>query len=252
MAALLRFDDLTIGSNFNRWYKLLDFLNSHNLKAVIGVVPNCIDIDLILFDNSYDEFWKLVKSYQNSGHLIAIHGYSHDCSISLRGEFCKGAIGGEFLGSYDDQFFRMSSAMNIFRRNGIQVDGFMAPRHNFNSTTINILKELNIHTVFDRYFPNFVNHDGITYITNHYSSVNSYMNGFISNSSIAFHIDFLNIAELSKILLLIEKNKSYFFKKDNNFQISKPFFFDFCIDLFYRYYIYYKHFIKILFYRIFS
>ena len=50
--------------------------DSHNIKPVLGVIPNNQDSDLKLYPSN-EKFWDRIRAWKQKGWEISIHGYSH-------------------------------------------------------------------------------------------------------------------------------------------------------------------------------
>ena len=43
---------------------------------MVGVIPNNQDTELLSYEKR-DEFWQIVKHWQNNNWTVAMHGYTH-------------------------------------------------------------------------------------------------------------------------------------------------------------------------------
>lgn len=57
---IIRLDDACEKRDIKKWDRIEKILDKYNVKAIVGIIPNCKDPDMdkYLID---DDFWKLVK-----------------------------------------------------------------------------------------------------------------------------------------------------------------------------------------------
>ena len=73
---LIRLDDSCSTQKRENWEKIENILDQLNIKPIVAVIP--FNKDKSLFINKQDKFyWEKVKSWQNKGWEIAVHGHSH-------------------------------------------------------------------------------------------------------------------------------------------------------------------------------
>lgn len=166
---LIRLDDFSHDCNFKNWQKTFDILAKFGISACVGVIPDNRDPKLQYNARINDEqFWREVKKIQNHGHVIAMHGYQHLFhSISntkkLLVPFYRRS---EFAGlSYKEQSEKLLTAQELFDRNEVDVELFMAPAHSFDQTTVIALRECTkIDYITDGLFFDAVVWDGMKFI----------------------------------------------------------------------------------------
>ena len=76
MKILLRFDDIAENMNWHLMDRCEKLFDKYNIKPVMGVIPNNQDPILKSFPKR-DNFWKVVKNWQQKGWEISMHGYNH-------------------------------------------------------------------------------------------------------------------------------------------------------------------------------
>ena len=76
MKILLRFDDIAENMNWHLMDRCEKLFDKYNIKPVMGVIPNNQDPILKSFPKR-ENFWKIVKSWQQKGWEISMHGYNH-------------------------------------------------------------------------------------------------------------------------------------------------------------------------------
>jgi predicted deacetylase len=138
---LLRFDDICPTMDWEEWGKAEKILEEKGVVALLGVVPDCQDPDLMI-DKPREDFWEYIKELQKKGFTIAMHGYRH---VFLNGH-------SEFTGlPYCEQLDSIREGKRILNSHGIETDVFFAPAHNFDDNTLRALSECGFHYVSDGY-----------------------------------------------------------------------------------------------------
>ena len=152
MKILLRFDDIAENMNWHLMDEFEELFDKHNIKPVMGVIPNNKDEDLKSFPKR-ENFWKIVKDWQSKGWEISMHGYNH---LYLRDTNKKDYFnyGGksEFYGeSLAIQSQKIRLGLEIFHKNEIKIRSFFAPNHTYDYNTFIALKNSGIFEVIDGY-----------------------------------------------------------------------------------------------------
>lgn len=148
---IIRLDDIAPNMNWGNFNKIKALLIHHHISPIIGVIPDNQDESLKKYSTSPDDFWEVIRNLQNIGWSIAIHGYQHKYDTDS-----KGILGinprSEFAGhSYEIQQQKIRSAINIFNKQKISADAFMAPSHSFDGVTLRVLNENKVDCVTDGY-----------------------------------------------------------------------------------------------------
>lgn len=136
---LIRFDDICPTMNWTLWQKAVSILEKYNIKPLIGVIPDCMDPDLLI-DEARTDFWEYIKELQKKGYTVALHGLNHKFDKKCRGLVNSG-VNTEFAGhSYEIQFEKIRKGKEILLNHGIETDVFFAPAHSYDKNTIRALK----------------------------------------------------------------------------------------------------------------
>ncbi len=121
-------DDITPVMDFEKFEKFKAILDKHEIKPLIGVVPDNKDPKLKKCEPRED-FWEYVRNLQQSGWIIAMHGYNHVYTTRQSGMFPIGDKS-EFAGiPYAKQDEMIREGKRILKSNGIITVFFMAPSH---------------------------------------------------------------------------------------------------------------------------
>lgn len=140
MKYLLRLDDACPTMNAANWARIEDILNKYALKPMVGVIPDNRDSmqELSPADNN---FWERVKSWENKGWTIALHGYDH-CYISSDAGINPLWNRSEFAGlPLDEQKEKIQKGIEIFHSHQLNPKYFFAPSHTFDLNTLKALEE---------------------------------------------------------------------------------------------------------------
>lgn len=138
---VIRLDDASDYNNLSNWNRMEKILNSYSIKPIVGVIPNNQDPSMVKAYKKNNEFWKKVKQWQNSGWIIAMHGYNH-VYITDDGGINPIQKRSEFAGvSLKKQEDKIKNGIEIFKSNGIIPDAFFAPSHTFDENTLLALKK---------------------------------------------------------------------------------------------------------------
>ena len=111
---LLRFDDIAPNMNWKMMDRCERILNEYKIKPVVGVIPNNQDTELLSYEKR-DEFWQIVKHWQNNNWTVAMHGYTHVYDSETRKkDYFKYGGKSEFFGhSYEHIDNEFESIPNI-------------------------------------------------------------------------------------------------------------------------------------------
>jgi predicted deacetylase len=150
---IYRIDDITPGMNWGKFYKFLGLFQKYHVVPLIGVVPDNKDPNLTV-QKEEAAFWKIIKRLKDEGKIeVSQHGYQHKYitdNIQPFHRFCGFKPQSEFYGlSYMIQYEKIKAGKEIFERNGIEVDTWMAPGHSFDRNTIKALRKLRFRAVTD-------------------------------------------------------------------------------------------------------
>lgn len=136
---LVRFDDICPTMNFDEFKRATDVLDKYEVKPLIGVIPDCKDPDLDI-QPKRDDFWTFVKSLQQKGYTIAMHGVTHVFDSPHHG-LVNMRMMSEFAGlPLDKQVEKIKRGREILHQHGIDTDIFFAPGHSYDDNTLRALK----------------------------------------------------------------------------------------------------------------
>lgn len=145
---LLRFDDICPTMNWGQWERAKLLLDKADVKPLLGVIPDCHDPELMI-DSPRQDFWSYVRSLQDQGYTIAMHGYQHIFQIKADGLVTKNKIS-EFAGlSYEEQMMKIKKGKQIFEDNGINTVVFFAPAHSYDDNTLKALSSCGFKYISD-------------------------------------------------------------------------------------------------------
>jgi predicted deacetylase len=135
---LIRFDDLCPTMLSGPLEKYLSIVARYGVRPILAVVPD--NQDPALKQQPPDPgFWDRMRSLENHGATIAMHGYRHLCSSqgkSLLGLHAET----EFAGVEESQQrVWIRCGLSILRDQGLCPRLFVAPRHGFDRSTLRAL-----------------------------------------------------------------------------------------------------------------
>jgi predicted deacetylase len=140
-----------------KWEEVISFLNSIGIKAIIGVIPNNKDFEINFKSNV--NIWEIVKEWESSGHIIALHGYEHLQLTQNAGCIPKNHRS-EFAGlPLEQQIDKITKGIKILNTQGFTSKVFIPPFHSFDKVTLKALESLNIKIIYDgiSFFPYYKN-----------------------------------------------------------------------------------------------
>ncbi len=145
---LIRFDDICPTMDWTIWNAVEELLIAHDIKPIMAVIPDNQDPKLMIAPPAPD-FWDRVRAWQARGWAIGLHGYQHRY---VNAE--AGVLGlrkqSEFAGlSYEAQHEKLRLGLEIFAREGVRADAWVAPSHSFDWATVEALSDLGIRTISD-------------------------------------------------------------------------------------------------------
>ena len=137
---LMRLDDASEYMDIKKWTRIETLLDKYNIKPIYGIIPSNEDPELLKY-GKVDDFWKLMKNWQNKGWTPALHGYTHVFEsedgginpVNKRSEFA-----GVLL---ERQKEKIKNGYEILKKNKIETKIFFAPAHTFDKNTLIALKE---------------------------------------------------------------------------------------------------------------
>lgn len=145
---LIRFDDVTPGMAWTRFQPFEDLARELRLPYLLGVVPDCRDVKLMV-EPSRPDFWAWVRRMKGQGATIAQHGFTHIYETDQPGLLGLGRKS-EFAGlSYEVQYDRLARGKEMMQGEGVWDGVFMAPSHSFDAATVRALKALAFRGITD-------------------------------------------------------------------------------------------------------
>lgn len=145
---LIRFDDICQTMDWASWERIEALLLRYQVKPILAIVPDNQDTNLMI-DPPKANFWGRVRTWQELGWTIGLHGHTHQYVTPHAGLVGLNRYS-EFAGlSIDVQREKLASAMARFREEGVQPDAWVAPAHSFDRNTLRVLQDLGISIVSD-------------------------------------------------------------------------------------------------------
>jgi peptidoglycan/xylan/chitin deacetylase (PgdA/CDA1 family) len=160
---LIRFDDLCPTMDWDVWDRIESLLIELDIRPILAVVPDNRD-DFLVAGPAQDGFWERVRSWQDRGWTIGMHGYQH-CRLTAE----SGIVGindrSEFAGlSGEQQRQRLARGLAIFRSEHVDPQVWLAPFCSFDRVTVGILSALGIPVISDGLWLWPFREDGVTWI----------------------------------------------------------------------------------------
>lgn len=148
MKIAVRMDDITPDMDWEKFLSFKEILDTHDIKPLIGVVPENKDENLHRAREAGD-FWEYIKELQENGWSVALHGWQHIYTTKKGGLFPLNRFS-EFAGiPYQKQKEMLQDGTEILKQHGIVTDMFMAPAHSYDRNTLKALKELGYTCITD-------------------------------------------------------------------------------------------------------
>jgi predicted deacetylase len=123
-------------------------LKRFQIRPILAIVPDNQDPELKK-DAPDPTFWAQMQEWQASGATIALHGYQHLCLARGR-SLVNLHSQSEFAGvpfEYQRKWIRLG--LSILRGQGLQPTVWVAPRHGFDPSTLDVLRDEGIRVVSD-------------------------------------------------------------------------------------------------------
>jgi predicted deacetylase len=145
---LLRFDDLCPTMNWDAWARVERILIEKGIRPILAVIPDNQDESLKI-GRPVERFWDRVRAWQARGWTIGIHGYQHRFVTKRRGLFGWNDRS-EFAGlPIAEQEKKIERAIEIFRREDVRPEVWIAPNHSFDVTTVAVLRDNGVQVISD-------------------------------------------------------------------------------------------------------
>jgi predicted deacetylase len=148
---LIRFDDICPTMNWAVWDRVQALLIDTAIRPILAVVPDNRDPGLD-WGPPRDDFWDRVRDWQSRGWSIGWHGFQH---VYTSPE--AGIVGinkrSEFAGiAKPEQHRKLSAAYEIFTRQRVVPDLWVAPAHSFDECTVELLRGFGVDVISDGYY----------------------------------------------------------------------------------------------------
>lgn len=149
---IFRLDDISENMNWDNFFCLEKIFDKYRIKPVIGVIPKNEDEELLKYPKCEFDFWEKIRELQNKkGWSVALHGYNHKYLTNDAG-ILNINNRSEFAGvPYKIQNKKIATGKEIFKKNKITIDAFMAPAHSFDHNTLKALENNDIGIITDGY-----------------------------------------------------------------------------------------------------
>jgi hypothetical protein len=137
---IIRLDDACPTMDRKKWDRIEQILDRYNIKPIVAVIPNNEDVKQQR-DKPDNLFWDKVRRWKKKGWNIAMHGYNH-VYISHNKGMIPLSDKSEFAGlPLEKQNLKIKQAIEIFRKQGIEPDIFVAPSNTMDTNTLNAIKK---------------------------------------------------------------------------------------------------------------
>jgi predicted deacetylase len=205
---LLRLDDAAHHMNLDNWTIILNLCDKYNLKPVIAVIPDVKDLDLLQYQK-VDNLWDIIRMWQNKGYTIGLHGFNHKYD-STRCGLINPRPKSEFSGlNESEQKIKVLSGLNIFKREKILTNLFIAPGHSFDLVTIKVLIDCGVEYIYDGFFRDPVQYLGIKWIPQQLWKGKKMPKG---TWTICLHPNTMKSRDITELEMFISKNHKKFIK----------------------------------------
>lgn len=145
---LLRFDDICPTMNWEIWEQIETLLREKDTKPILAVVPDNQDTKLMV-DFPCNVFWERVRKWQAWGWTIGLHGYQHRYVTKDAGIIGFNSYS-EFAGLTEaEQEAKLRRGIEIFQRENVKPDIWVAPAHSFDRVTVSLLPRFGIKFISD-------------------------------------------------------------------------------------------------------
>jgi predicted deacetylase len=149
---LIRFDDCCPTMNWPVWVEVERALLEFDVNPIMSVVPDNRDTELEVNEPKRD-FWSEVRGWQLRGWTIGLHGYQHRYVTRDAGLVGINKCSEFSALSLEDQSHKMRRSLDIFERERVKADVWVAPGHSFDETTLRALRSVGIKRISDGLFP---------------------------------------------------------------------------------------------------
>lgn len=204
---IFRLDDISWDMNYENFDRICSLFLKYDVRPIIGVIPHNEDPKLKSFckkNISEKAFWELIRKLQKDyGWAIAMHGFNHLYCSSDSGLMKKNKRS-EFAGvSYDIQNDKIERGIEIFSKQGVSIDAFMAPAHSFDKQTLKALLNNKIDVITDGIGPYPYKRDGVLFVPQIWPWPNKRLYGI---DTVCFHINSWDDNLFAKLEDFLQRN----------------------------------------------
>jgi|TARA_B110000211_G_C13898590_1_gene472872 predicted deacetylase len=202
---LLRLDDIAENMKWDFMNKAEIIFDQYNIKPVLGVIPYNKDKELLEHPKINSNFWDKVRSWQNKGWEIGMHGTYHSYkNICNKNDYLGYGGNTEFCNiSYDEQLKKIKDGLNKFSKEDISIKTFFAPNHTFDTNTLKALKSCGINKVLDGYGLMPYEEDGIKFVPQLFYKIIRIPFGI---QSFQIHLNYYNLKDFENFISFIHDN----------------------------------------------
>ena len=217
---LIRMDDISENMNWALMDKCEKLFDKFKIKPLLGIIPINKDPELLKLPKN-DRFWERVKSWENKGWEITMHGCNHlYTQKSDKNDIFNYGGNSEFYGlDYSMQLNKIKAGLEEFKKREIKVRSFFAPNHIYDSNTLKALKDSDIKIIIDGYglFPYYKNE--ILFIPQLF-----YKEIFLpfGIQSTQMHINEWNDEAYKNFEIFVKKNYSKILNLNNIIEVTNP------------------------------
>ena len=149
---LIRLDDISENMNWDLMQKTEFLFEKHNIKPVLGVIPNNQDSDLLCYPKN-DDFWEKVRNWKQKGWEISMHGSTHvyEKDTNKNDYFGYGGKSEFYQQPLEVQISKIKDGLTKFNNEKIKIRSFFAPNHTYDKNTFKALKSAGIYEIIDGY-----------------------------------------------------------------------------------------------------
>jgi predicted deacetylase len=145
---LIRFDDICPTMHWAMWRRVEAVLLANKVRPILAIVPDNQD-PVLMVDAPARDFWHQARQWHARGWTIAMHGHQHRYTEPTGG-ILPISDKSEFAGLPPvDQQAKLRAARQIFEREGLAPEAWVAPSHSFDWATVQALCEVGIKVISD-------------------------------------------------------------------------------------------------------
>lgn len=201
---ILRFDDIAPNMHWENFERLRHLAEVHDLRPLIGVIPDNQDPELLRMPSGPQDFWAEIATLQRRGWEVAVHGYQHRYETDQ-----AGLLGvhprSEFAGlTFDVQRTKLERALAILKTYGITTDTFMAPAHSFDACTLRALRAVGLAHVTDGYALRPFRAHGLVFVPQMFAWPRRMPPGIYTT---CFHLNELSAQNMARLERYVKKHR---------------------------------------------